>query len=106
MFIPDLFLEMRDLCRSCSEDGRVSEYQNFDLMADATVITRMEQGERLFWFAHENGTHCNDYLQILEQLQEFYTDPMFKSAFTPIYVIDCVSDDDNYKFYPVTDLYN
>ena len=101
----DLFVEMYELCRTCSDD-HVSEYQVIDLMIDSAAISHMEQGERLFWFAHENGTHCNDYLQILEQLQEFYTDPMFKSAFTPIYVIDCVSDDDNYKFYPVTDLYN
>lgn len=105
MFIPDLFLEMRDLCRSCSEDGRVSEYQNFYLMMDATFIARMEQGERLYWFAYKNGTHCNNYLQTLERLQEFYTGPTFAEPITPIYVIDCVSDD-NYEFYPLSDLYN
>lgn len=105
MFIPDLFLEMRDLCRTCSEDGRISEYQNFDLMADAAFIARMEQGERLYWFAYKNGTHFNNYLQTLERVQKFYTDPVFESAITPIYVIDCISDDD-YKFYPMADLYN
>lgn len=105
MFIPDLFLEMRDLCRSCSEDGRVSEYQNFDLMMDATFISRMKQGERLYWFAYEYGTHFNDHIQTLERVQKFYTDPTFASAFTPIYVIDRVSEN-NYKFYPLTDLYN
>jgi hypothetical protein len=105
MFIPNLFLEMRDLCRTCSEDGRISEYQNFDLMADATVIARMEKGERLYWFAYKNGTHFNNYLQTLERVQKFYTDPAFKSAFTPIYVIDRISDD-NYKFYPLSDLDN
>jgi hypothetical protein len=105
MISVDLFLEMRDLCRTCSEDGRVSEYQNFDLMADAAFIARMEQGERLYWFAFKNGTHFNNYLQTLERVQKFYTDPVFESAFTPIYIIDCVSDDD-YEFYPLSDLYN
>ena len=101
----DLFGEMHELCRTCSKDGRVSEYQVIDLMIDAETICYMKRGERLFWFAHENGTHSNNYLQILERLQEFYTDPAFKSATTPIYVIDRVSGDD-YKFYPLADLYN
>ena len=100
----DLFLEMYELCRTCS-DEHVSEYQNFDLMMDATFIARMEQGERLFWFAYENGTHFNNYLQTLERVQKFYTDPVFESAFTPIYIIDRVSEN-NYKFYPLSDLYN
>ena len=105
MFIPDLFLEMRDLCRTCSEDGRVSEYQNFDLMVDSATIVRMEQGEHLYWFAFKNGTHFSDHIQALERVQKFYTDPAFKSAVTPIYVIDRISKD-NYKFYPLSDLYN
>ena len=105
MFIPDLFLEMRDLCRSCSEDGRVSEYQVIDLMIDAETICCMKRGERLFWFAHENGTHSNNYLQTLERVQKFYTDPTFAEPFTPIYVIDRISGD-NYEFYPLADLYN
>lgn len=74
-------------------------------MADAAFIARMEQGERLFWFAYENGTHFNNYLQTLERVQKFYTDPVFKSAFTPIYIIDRVSEN-NYKFYPLSALYN
>ena len=105
MFIPDLFLEMRDLCRSCSEDGRVSEFQNFDLMIDAETICRMKREERLFWFAHKNGTHANHHLQTLERLQKFYTDPTFTRAFTPIYVIDRVLNG-TYELYPLTDLYN
>lgn len=105
MFIPDLFLEMRDLCRTCSDDDRASEYQTLDLMLDAATIARMEQGERLYWFAFKNGTHFSDHIQALERVQKFYTDPAFKSAVTPIYVIDRISEN-NYKFYPVTDLYN
>lgn len=101
----DLFLEMYELCRSCSRDDHVSVYQTLDLMVDAETITRMEQGERLFWFAYENGTHFNDYLQILERLQEFYTEEAFAKPITPIYVIDRISEN-NYKFYPLTDLYN
>lgn len=101
----DLFLEMRELCRTCYEDGRIREYQVFDLMIDAATIARMEQGERLYWFAFENGTHFNSYLQILERLQEFYTEPAFSKPITPIYVIDRISKD-NYKFYPLADLYN
>lgn len=105
MISVDLFVELCDLCCSCSEDGRVSEYQVIDLMIDAEAICHMKQGERLFWFAHENGTHFDSFLQILERLQEFYTEPAFTKSITPIYVIDRVSDD-NYKFYPLTDLYN
>lgn len=101
----DLFDEMHELCRACSEDDRVNEYQVIDLMVDAETITRMEKGERLFWFAHENGTHFDSYLQMLERLQEFYTEKAFAKAITPIYVIDRVSDD-NYEFYPLSDLYN
>ena len=105
MFIPDLFLEMRDLCRTCSEDGRVSEYQNFDLMVDSATIVRMEQGEHLYWFAFKNGTHFSDHIQALERVQKFYTDPTFAEPFTPIYVIDRISEN-NYKFYPLADLCN
>lgn len=105
MLSVDLFLEMRDLCRTYSNDRRISDYQSFDLMIDSATIARMKQGERLFWFAYENGTHANHHLQTLERLQKFYTDPTFTRAFTPIYVIDCVSDDD-YEFYPLSDLYN
>lgn len=105
MLSVDLFSEMYDLCRTCSEDGHISEYQVLDLMIDAETIAHMEQGERMFWFAHENGTHFNDYLQILERLQEFYIEPTFAKPITPIYVIDRVSED-NYKFYSLTDLYN
>lgn len=105
MLSVDLFLEMRELCRTCSEDGPISEYQVIDLMIDAETIGHMKRGERLFWFAHENGTHFNNYLQILERLQEFYTEKAFTKSITPIYVIDCVSDD-NYEFYPLADLYN
>lgn len=100
----DLFVEMYELCRTCSDD-HVSEYQVIDLMIDSAAISHMEQGERLFWFAHENGTHCNDYLQTLERVQKFYTDPTFAEPFTPIYVIDRISGD-NYEFYPLADLYN
>ena len=105
MFIPDLFLEMHELCRTCSDDDRASEYQTLDLMLDAATIARMEQGERLYWFAFKNGTHFSDHIQALERVQKFYTDPAFKSAVTPIYVIDRISKD-NYKFYPLSDLYN
>lgn len=105
MFSVNLFLEMYELCRSCSNDDRVSEYQILDLMLDAETVARMEQGERLYWFAFKNGTHFSDHLQALERVQKFYTDPAFESAFTPIYVIDRVLKD-NYKFYPLTDLYN
>lgn len=105
MLSVDLFLEMRDLCRSCSEDGRIGDYQSFDLMIDSATIARMKKGERLYWFAYKNGTHFNNYLQTLERLQEFYTEPTFAEPITPIYVIDCVSDD-NYEFYPLSDLYN
>lgn len=101
----DLFLEMHELCRTCSKDGRANEYQIIDLMIDAETIAHMEQGERLYWFAFKNGTHFNNYLQTLERVQKFYTDPVFKSAFTPIYIIDRVSEN-NYKFYPLSDLYN
>ena len=51
MLSVDLFLEMHELCRTCSKDGRVSEYQVIDLMIDSAAISHMEQGERLFWFA-------------------------------------------------------
>ena len=105
MFIPDLFLEMRDLCRTCSDDDRASEYQTLDLMVDSATIAHMEKGERLYWFAHENGTHFNHFLQVLDRLQEFYTEETFARAITPIYVVDCVSGD-NYEFYPLADLYN
>lgn len=105
MFTVDLFLEMHELCRSCSKEDRVSEYQTLDLMIDATTINRMKKGERLFWFVHKNGTHANSHLQTLERLHEFYTDPAFARTFTSIYVIDCISYD-NYKFYPLTDLHN
>jgi|GEM_PF-4614284 hypothetical protein len=104
MLSVDLFVEMHELCRTCSDD-HVSEYQAIDLMIDAETIARMKKGERLYWFAHKNGTHCNNYLQTLERLQEFYTEPTFAEPITPIYVIDCVSDDD-YEFYPQSDLYN
>lgn len=100
----DLFAEMRDLCRSCS-DEHVNDYQIIDLMIDAETIGHMKQGERLFWFAYENGTHSNSYLKILDRLQEFYTEPTFAKPTTPIYVIDCVSDDE-YEFYPLSDLSN
>lgn len=69
MISVDLFTEMHELCRACSEDDRINEYQIIVLMIDAEAIARMEQGERLYWFAHENGTHFNSYLQILERLQ-------------------------------------
>lgn len=105
MFSVNLFLEMHELCRSCSDDDRASEYQTLDLMLDAATIARMEQGERLYWFAFKNGTHFSDHIQALERVQKFYTDPAFKSAVTPIYVIDRISKD-NYKFYPLSDLYN
>lgn len=105
MLSVDLFVEMRDLCRTCSKDDHVSEYQVIDLMIDAETISRMKRGERLFWFAHENGTHFDSYLQILERLQEFYTEPTFAKPITSIYVIDRISDD-NYKFYPLSDLDN
>lgn len=105
MFSVNLFLEMHELCRTCSDDDRASEYQTLDLMLDAATIARMEQGERLYWFAFKNGTHFSDHIQALERVQKFYTDPAFKSAVTPIYVIDRISKD-NYKFYPLSDLYN
>ena len=104
MLSVDLFLEMYKLCRTCS-DEHVNDYQIIDLMIDAETIARMKKDERLFWFAHENGTHSNDYLQTLERLQEFYTEPAFAKPITPIYVIDRVSDDE-YEFYPLSDLYN
>lgn len=104
MISVDLFAEMYELCRSCS-DEHVNYYQAIDLMIDAETIARMKKGERLFWFAHENGTHFNNYLQILERLQEFYTEKAFAKPITPIYVIDCVSDDE-YEFYPLSDLDN
>lgn len=105
MLSVDLFLEMHELCRAYSEDDRVNKYQTLDLMVDAGTIYLMERGERLFWFAHKNGTHANSHLQTLERLHEFYTDSAFARTFTSIYVIDCISHD-NYKFYPLTDLYN
>ena len=100
----DLFLEMYELCRTCS-DEHVSGYQVIDLMVDAENISRMKKSERLYWFAFKNGTHFNNYLQMLERLQEFYTEPTFAEPITPIYVIDRVSEN-NYKFYPLSDLYN
>lgn len=105
MLSVDLFVEMHELCRSCSNDERVNEYQTLDLMIDSATIARMEQGERLYWFAFKNGTHFNHYIQILERLQEFYTEPTFAEPITPIYVIDRISGD-NYEFYPLSDLYN
>lgn len=105
MISVDLFLEMHKLCRTCSKDGRANEYQIIDLMIDSATIAHMEEGERLYWFAYETGTHCNDFLQILERLQEFYTEEAFAKSITPIYVIDCVPDDE-YEFYPLSDLYN
>lgn len=104
MLSVDLFAEMYELCRSCS-DEHVNDYQTIDLMVDAETIGHMKKGERLFWFAHENGTHFNNYLQISERLQEFYTEKAFAKLITPIYIIDRVSDDD-YEFYPLSDLYN
>ena len=105
MLSVDLFVEMHELCRTCSKDDHVSEYQVIDLMIDAETICHMKRGERLYWFAFKNGTHFNNYLQILERLQEFYTIPTFAEPITPIYVIDCISND-NYEFYPLADLYN
>lgn len=105
MLSVDLFVEMQELCHTCSKDGHVNEYQTLDLMVDSATIARMEQGERLYWFAYENGTHFNHYLQVLDRLQEFYTEEAFARAITPIYVVDCVSND-NYEFYPLADLYN
>ena len=105
MFSVNLFLEMHELCRTCSDDDRASEYQTLDLMLDAATIARMEQGERLYWFAFKNGTHFSDHIQALERVQKFYTDPTFAEPFTPIYVIDRISEN-NYKFYPLADLCN
>lgn len=105
MLSVDLFVELHELCRACSEDDRVNEYQTLDLIVDAETIYRMKREERLFWFAHKNGTHANHHLQTLERLHEFYTDPTFTRAFTPIYVIDRVLNG-TYELYPLTDLYN
>ena len=104
MLSVDLFVEMYELCRSCS-DEHINYYQTLDLMIDAETIARMKKGERLYWFARKNGTHCNDFLQISERLQEFYTEPTFAEPITPIYVIDRVSNDE-YEFYLLSDLYN
>lgn len=101
MLIHDLFSEMRDLCRACSDADQLNGYQICDLMVDAATIARMEEGEHLFWFARKNGTHAANYIQPLEEVQKFYSDPFFFEEFTPIYKIE--RNGDGYELYPLSD---